>query len=49
MGRSDLENYGQTGKSAVQEKGKPAAEITWPSSRLIRTQKMRARAKVNPA
>lgn len=49
MGRSDLENYGLSGKSAVEEKSEPAAEITWPSSHLIRTWKRRARAKGSPA
>lgn len=39
---------GLTGKSAVEERSKPSANITWPSSHLIRTQKRRARAKVSP-
>lgn len=39
---------GLSGKSAVEEKSKPVANITWPSSHLIRTRKRRARAKVSP-
>lgn len=44
-----LRIMGLSGKSAVEERGKLAAEFTWPSSHLIRTQKRRAKAKVSPA
>lgn len=44
-----LRIMGLSGKSAVEEKSKPAAKITWPSWHLIRIRKMRARAKVSPA
>lgn len=43
-----LRIMGLSGKSAVEE-SKPEAEITWPSSRLIRTRERRARAKASPA
>lgn len=44
-----LRIMGLSGKSAMEKKRKPAAEMTWWSSQLIGTWKRRARGKVGPA
>lgn len=40
---------GLSEKSAVEEKSKPAAEITWPSSDLVRTRKRASQGKGEPS